>query len=320
MSNLVSSLNFRRLAIGLAAAIVACAFAGGCTSVPAGPVQHRFLAGDFWKKKIWYVNEARPGENWSVDLPSNPMDLQLVGKNQVMVSLNNNGYSILDLNTRKLVKHHNPKEIAGSVAARRLADGRTIVGANKNGKWTLVELDAAGAYVREWAFPTLGSFRGIRPTPQGTWLISENNGVAEVTLADGVADDKRILRQFKLPRSRNAYMGLRLADGRTLVGGGYAAGLFEYGADGKLTREMVATQPQGMLNYFYAAVQVLKNGHIVVSNWTGHGEKDYHPGWKIIEFDQTGKAVWHWYETAPDAGTINDFIILDGLDTGKFNE
>ena len=317
MSTFLSFVNFRRLA----AATVLGAFAIGCAglSVTAAPIQHRFVASDFWKKKLWYVNQAKPEENWSADLPSIPMELQLIGGNRLLISFMSNGYGIFDLGTRKLVEHHHPQTIAGSVSAWRLANGHTMAGVNRNKAVILVELDAANALVREWTIPAITYLRMIRPTPQGTWLLAENNGVTEVTLADGVAADKRMVRQFMLPRPRNAYMGARLEDGRTLVGGGYAAGLFEYGADGKLARELVAQQPQGMSNYFYGSIQALPNGHIAVANWTGHSAKDYRPGWKIIEFDQDGKTVWHWFADAKDVGTINNVIILDDLDTAKLN-
>ena len=286
---------------------------------PGSPIQHRFIACDFWKKTLWYVNEAKPEEDWQAALPGIPMELQLIGNNRLLISFMGNGYGVFDLTTHKLVEHHNPKEIAGSVAAWRLVDGSTMVGANKNGKLTLIKLDATGAFVREWVFPSITYLRMIRPTPQGTWLLAENSSVAEVTLADDVAADKRILRRFMLPRPRNSYMGVRQPDGTTLVGGGYAAGLFQFGADGRFLREIVAQQPKGMSNYFYGGVQVLKNGHIVVANWTGHSAKDYRPGWKIIEFDEAGNAVWHWFEHTPAAGTINNVIILDDLNTQKLN-
>lgn len=316
-----SAFYLRRLTATVAATTVMCAAAiGHASDTPASaPVQHRFVASDFWKKKLWHVNQAKPSDNWSADLPGTPMDLQLIGGNRLLISCTGNGYGIFDLGTRKLIEWHNPKTIAGSVSAWRLADGHTMVGVNRATGVVLVGLDATGVAVREWSIPVIRNLRMIRPTPQGTWLLAENDSVAEVTLADGVAADKRIVRRFMLPRPRNSYMGVRLADGRTLVGGGYAAGLFEYGSDGKLTRELVAPQPQGMSNYFYGSVQVLKNSHIAVANWTGHNAQDYRPGWKALEFDPDGKVVWHWFEDAADVGTINNVIILDDLDTNKLN-
>ncbi len=311
------SFRIAAMAVPLLAALSVC---GATTSGPQKePIRHRFIACDFWKKMIWYVDQANPAANWQADLPAIPMELQLVGKNRVLISFMTNGYGLLDLTTHKLVERHNPKEIAGSISAWRLANGHTMVGVNRGKGVALVELDTDGTFKREWVIPSLHYLRMIRPTPQGTWLLAENDSLAEVTVADGVADDKRVLRRFMLPRPRNAYMGVRLENGNTLVGGGYAAGLFEYGADGKLVRELVAAQPTGLSNYFYGGIQVLKNGHIIVANWTGHNEKDYRPGWKILEFDPDGKVVWHWFEHTPEAGTINNVIILDDLDTGKLN-
>lgn len=318
MKIMMKSVRIASMAVALSVTSITPARAADLSPQP-GPIQHRFLACDFWKKTLWYVDQTSPGKNWQAPLPATPMELQLVGGNRVLISFNGSGYGILDLATHKLVEHHNPKGIAGSVSAWRLADGRTMVGVNRGKGVAIVEVDAAGAVAREWAFPSLYYLRMIRPTPQGTWLLAENDSVAEVTLADDAAADKRILRRFILPRPRNAYMGIRMANGNTVVGGGYSAGLFEYGTDGKLVRERVAPQPKGLSNYFYGGVQVLDNGHIVVANWTGHSKADYRPGWKIIEFDKDGNVVWHWFEHTPEAGTINNAIILDDLDTRKLN-
>ena len=44
-----------------------------------------------------------------------------------------------------------------------------------------------------------------------------------------------------------------------------------------------------------------RNGNGLLANWTGQSGRDFIPGWKLIEFDMSGKAVWHW--NAPWAGT-----------------
>ncbi|MEN9362243.1 MAG: hypothetical protein RL095_3778 [Verrucomicrobiota bacterium] len=278
---------------------------GACAS-SGSPIQHRFVACDFWKKKLWHVDEARPENNWSAQVPRIPMEVQLLPGDQLLISFNDDGYGVFDLKSRKLVKHH---RLPGTSGAWGLPGGHTLVGLNRGKSIVLAEVDAAGKTVKETAIPGLHYLRMIRPTAQGTWLLAWNNGVAEVDLK--LAPEKCVIRNFPLPRPRNAYMGIRLADGRTLVGGGYAAGLFEYGADGKFTRELVAPQPPGLSNYFYGGVQELASGRIAVANWTGHDARDFKPGWKLIEFDAAGRVVWHWLPADPEVGTINNFVILE---------
>ena len=77
-------------------------------------------------------------------------------------------------------------------------------------------------------------------------------------------------------------------------------------------------QPEGLNNYFYAGFQILKNGNLVMSNWTGHGVKDFKPGWKLAELDKDRNVVWTWNEAF--GGTVNQVIVLDGLDTGVLHD
>jgi hypothetical protein len=64
---------------------------------------------------------------------------------------------------------------------------------------------------------------------------------------------------------------------------------------------------------------MLKNGHIVQANWTGHGSKDSAKGVQIVEFDAEGKIVWQWHD-AEMAGTIHGLIVLDDLDPKVLND
>ncbi len=286
-------------------------------------IKHKFLAVDFWKGKIHFVDQNDPSKNWSEPWGGGLRDLQLIGNNQLLVS-EHNGWKIYDLLTRKMISQIKLDGISGISTLRRLPDGRTFIGTNQkiDGKEgvTICELDAANNLVRKVTFPQFRWLRLMRPTLAGTWLLTEWDGAVEVTIADNIADDKRVLNQFKLPRPRNAYMALRKPDGNTLVAGGYAAGLFEYTPDGKLLRELVAKQPEGMQNHFYAALQIMPNGHVIQANWNGHSDKDYKPGWKLIEFDQDGKVVWTWNEPPEKIGTINGLLVLDGIDTSVYND
>jgi hypothetical protein len=64
---------------------------------------------------------------------------------------------------------------------------------------------------------------------------------------------------------------------------------------------------------------VLKNGDIVVCNWTGHGAKDGEKGAQILQFDPSGKVVWKWHDPVR-AGSIHGVIIMDDLDPTVLND
>lgn len=305
----------------LSAALIALASAGLAEEPTA--IRHKFLVADFWKAKIHYVDENDPSKNWSEPWGGGLRDIQLIGNNQLLVS-ESTGWKVYDLVTRKKISEVKLDGISGIVTLRRLPDGRTFAGCNCkiDGKNTVAiyELGPTNNLVRRTCFPQFGWLRLMRRTPAGTWLLTESKGAVEVTLDDGIADDKRVLNQFKLPRPRNAYMALRKPDGNVLVAGGYAVGLFEYKPDGTFIREFAAKQPEGMTNHFYAAFQILPNRHVIQSNWNGHGAGDYKPGWKLIEFDQDGKVVWTWHEPPEKVGTIVGLLVLDGIDTTVLND
>jgi hypothetical protein len=113
-------------------------------------------------------------------------------------------------------------------------------------------------------------------------------------------------------------MALYAPNGTLLLSGGYSKGLYTFDADGKLLKDTVVKQPEGLNNYFYAGFQILKSGNIVLSNWTGHSEKDFKPGLKVVELDKDHNVVWSWNEAF--GGTVNNVLVLDGLDASVLND
>jgi hypothetical protein len=59
--------------------------------------------------------------------------------------------------------------------------------------------------------------------------------------------------------------------------GGYSKGLYTFSADGALLKDTVVQQPEGLHNYFYGGFQLLKNGHLVLANWTATTRKILSP-------------------------------------------
>ena len=292
------------IVLGLAAGFVASAGA-------AETIGHRFLALDFWHGKLYHVDQLDPARNWELPTGGGVKDMQLVGQGRLMISAGD-GYVVYDL-----AKESRRVAQPGTVrnGHRPPPSGRLdVAGPNSKKGVTIFAVSPSGQIVRRVSVPGLKTLRMMRFTAEGTLLLTELEGASEITLDASTPAEKRIVRQFKLPRPRNAYMALQSADGSYWVAGGYAHALYQYRADGRLLRSFEADQPPGFSNWFYAGFQMLKNGHVVQANWTGHSEKDFKEGWKVVEFDRGGKVVWHWHVPREQAGTINGLIVLDDLD------
>ncbi len=279
-------------------------------------IKHRFIVSDFMHSSLHYVDQTDASKNWTLKLPEVAFDMQLVGGNRLLVN-RSKGYDVYDLATRVKTDEFRSEAIRDTVrSVRRTADGRTYCGTQAG---PVYAFDARGALTTVYEMPKAVKYvRLIRFAPKGTLLLAAEDGAYEVSLEEGLEPEKRLIRTFPLPRPRNAYMALYAPGGRLLLSGGYSKGLYTFSADGALLKDTVVQQPEGLHNYFYGGFQLLKNGHLVLANWTGHNEKDFKPGWKAIELDQDHNVVWTWNESY--GGTVNQLLVVDGLDTERFHD
>ena len=278
-------------------------------------IKHRFLVGDFMHSSVHYVDQTDAAKNWTLKLPEIAFDLQLIGGNKLLCN-RSKGYDVYDMTTRQKVDSFESEAVRDVRSVRRQADGRTFMGSQDG---TVYEFDAQRKLTATYEMPKAAKYvRMMRFTPKGTLLLAAEDGAYEVSLEKGLEAEKRLVRKFALPRERNSFMALYAPDGKLLLSGGYSKGLFTFDAEGKLVKDTVLKQPEGLNNYFYAGFQILKNGHIVLANWTGHNEGDFKPGWKLAELDKDHNVVWTWNEDF--GGTVNQVLVVDGLDTGVLND
>lgn len=285
--------------------------AGNWDRANGAEIKHRFLAVDESRHQLVYVDQFDSSKDWTLKLPIKHRDIQLVGDNVLLLS-SLEGFHEYDLRDRRMVKE--VKGYPGTVSARRLPDGRTILVCNAPGV-TLFELSAEGKELRKSTFD-VPTTRVVRMTPQGTILFGSANRVFEGDL------DGKILKEHTLPERVWAYQTVRLPSGNLLACGGYDPRMFELDGQGKVVKTIGAVEPgqaKALGLHLFAGFQILKNGHMVVSNWSGHGPKDSEKGVQILEFDTESKVVWKWHD--PDqAGSIDGLIVLDELDTGVLND
>ena len=300
----------RKPAIVLTAVCVIAAVGCG-QQLRAAEIRHRFLAVDESRGQLVYVDQTDASKNWTLELPVKHRDLQLVGANRVLLSTPD-GYREYDLADRQLVKE--VKGHPGGMSARRMRDGRTILACNARGV-TVYEFDARDQVLRQANFQ-VASTRVVRLTPRGTLLFGSGNQVFEGDLAG------KLLHTFSLPEGAWAYQSLQLPSGHWLVAGGYHTQMYELDAEGKVVRTVggqPAEEAKSLGLHLFAGFQVLKNGDIVVANWTGHGAQDSSKGVQIVQYNSTGQLVWKWHDPVR-AGSINGVIVFDDLDPAVLND
>lgn len=268
----------------------------------------QFLLRDEGLSQLSFVNLADTTANWQVPVPKG-RDIQPVGNGRVLIGTEN-GYEEREIASGKKVA-----ELAafpGTIAARRLRNGNTIlIGLNWQGKEgiVLVEVDDKGAIRRTIVYTGFAYARLVRETPKGTFLITSNDIVFE-----GNASGTVIWKASTTGREKpHAWQAVRLANGQTVLSGGYTGDLHVFAPDGSVVKKI--TGPEEVKPNFFAGMQVLANGNYVVTNWQGHGAGRGANGTQLLEYSPDGKLVWSWKQHPEKFSSLQGVVVLDGLDT-----
>ncbi len=102
---------------------------------------------------------------------------------------------------------------------------------------------------------------------------------------------------------------------------GFRTSIAEIDQNGKIIKEIGGKDhplAQKHNFHFFAGMQVLKNGNIVITNWSGHGKDDSEKGTQLLEFNNKNEIVWSW-KNAKITGSPYHVIITDNLDLNKLN-
>jgi hypothetical protein len=286
-------------------------------------IKHRFIVADYAHCSVQYIDQFDTEKNWSFKIEEILYDMQLDGTNRLICN-RTKGYDVYDLTTHKLIEsvlYPDIKDIVRSFCLR--ADGHVFLATQAGPVYEYDqkrELAAIHQMPKEFRV-----VRCMRLTPEGTALIASINGVYEVSLEHGLDAEKRLIRCYPIPpegrkivkdpthpnpglQGRNPFMGQIAPDGNVVISGGYARKLFVFTREGKLLREASMPQPPGGVDHYYSGFQILPNGNVVLSNWTGYAEKDQRHGLKLTEFGKDLQPVWTWDD--PAVGTINHVIVF----------
>ena len=281
-----------------------------CSVIGAAPIKHKFVVLDEGAGNLLYVNEFDSTGNWSVPIgKGSPRDMQLIGKNRVLIG-HGGGYLEFDLANGKILK--TSASFSGTTSARRQANGHTLItGVNLNGSTGVVVLDVDSLDVVKSKIVYPGDYvRLMRQTSTGTFLFGRDTMIQEGN-STGTFFWKAVVPSFS-----HAWMALREPSGNTLISAGYGAFMVEVDKSGTVVRKFgdKTLVPTAVHPYFYAMFQLLKNGDVVVANWQGHGTGHGASGVQILEFDPTGAIVWQW-SRADLISSVQGVLIIDSLNT-----
>jgi hypothetical protein len=278
-------------------------------------VRHEFLAIDEGLAQLLHVDESDPSKDWIVPI-GHPQarDMQLIGAGRVLIG-HHHGWSEFEIETGRVLSGFSSFE--GVTAVRRQPDGNTILaGVDIAGATGVVilELDKKNTEIHRAVYP--GDYvRLIRQTGQGTFLMSCND---RIRVGDRHGN---YLREYPVDGFYHAWKALRLPNGNLIISAGYGAFMVELDPAGEIVRKFGGKdQMSPEVNpFFYAMFQLLPDGHIVLANWQGHGDKLGHSGVQLLEFDAAGEVVWSWSDSSR-ISSLQGVLVLDGLDCGLLHD
>ncbi|HUU93251.1 MAG TPA: hypothetical protein VM238_18810 [Phycisphaerae bacterium] len=188
-------------------------------------------------------------------------------------------------------------------ACQPLPDGKVMIA--ESGPMRIIEVDRAGAITREVKLTTTctrahGQMRRARKLANGNYLVGQYSE-AVVREYDGGG---KIVREIP---HKNAFGGIRLPNGNTLLSTGDAHRIVEIDKDGNVVWEIKENDLPGNPLRFIAGMQRLPNGNTVVCNWGGHGHVGEQP--QIFEVTPDKKVVGVIYDYG-QFGTISGVSIV----------
>lgn len=267
-----------------------------------GEIKHRFVATDESGNQLIYVDQFDSSNDWSIELKGN-RDVHVTEKGTILATVPE-GYNEYDLKSGKLIKEVKAGKRIFSML--RLDNGHTILASQNE----IFELDANDTQVKTYPAKPGNFFRILRMSKKGNFLYT-----GSATTVKELSPDGKTVRELEVskitPKCKKPYLIEELEDGQFLVSAGYGGEVHLVDKNWKLVKTYgVKGKGKGFDIHFASDVQRLKNGNIVLLNWTGHRRKDSENAPQAIEFDKDGKVVWTWHD-AKRAGSLHGIVVLE---------
>ncbi len=285
---------------------------------PSGqePVR-RYVLSDESRGRVHYYDSTDPSKCFWVDAEKTTWDIQPVGERAPgklgrYRYMCRNGFKVVDMDTRRHVDEFRHPSLAGICSASELPDGGFIACVNQKKQILVRRFSRDRKLVCTYTFNGIHNCRTMQRLENGDIVFAHETGYTHARLPQVDHDAPGIfVRTAKMPHSRNMYHALPTLDGKGYwTGAGYAAEVVRFDLAGKPEKIWSAPAKNGLKGYFFGEVKETTDGHIVVSNWTGHGPNDSRRGWQLIEFDSAGKVAWTLHN--PEVyGSVHGFVALE---------
>jgi len=175
-------------------------------------------------------------------------------------------------------------------ACQPLPDGKVMIA--ESGPMRIIEVDRDGKITKVVQLSTKckrahGQMRQARKLANGHYLVGQyaDAVVREYDTAGKIVRD--------IPQ-KNAFGGIRLPNGNTLLSTGDAHRIVEVDKDAKVVWEIKENDLPGNPLRFLTGMQRLPNGNTVVCNWGGHGHVGQQP--QIFEVTRDKQVVGVIYD------------------------
>jgi outer membrane protein assembly factor BamB len=209
--------------------------------------------------------DAARKPRWQFDVPTYPVDAQIVGPGRVLVT-EFHGQRVSERDFKGEVKWQ--QQVPGNpISAQRLANGNTFVVMQNS----LHEYNRKGEEVFNHQLPFI--FRA-RKAKNGDIIYLTNSG--QLVRLDGKT--KQQLKSFQVGNPVNLFGGIEiLANGHVVVPQFQTKQIVEYDANGKQVGNAIQVQE------YPTSVARLPNGHTLVASMNNQ---------QVAEYDRTGRQVW----------------------------
>ncbi|MDO5318575.1 MAG: hypothetical protein Q4G65_08125 [bacterium] len=297
--------------------VLMAALTVGAWAASAEQARRVLVLADESRAQLHYYDTSDSSKCFAIPGEKPMWDLKRVGANRYR-AVCRKGFKIYDLATRKVVDEFRHDSLDEVTAVCDMPDGGFIASVNptrKSPEYGKVVLLRRFSKARELIATYRGEgffyARSLQWDRDGkTLLLSWEKGFARLALPES-GNVCKVIDDFRQPKGRNLFDVMPALGGTGYVAGcGYGGGLVWFGADGKALRSAFVPEGNGKKSLFYAQTKELKNGHVVLAHWTGHGAKDSYQGWQAVEFDAEGKVVWHLDD--PDrCGSVSGIDVLE---------
>ena len=274
---------------------------------------HRLLVGGAGTARIALVDPDGKLD-WSLRVTDDCYDASLTPDGHILYAYTRGAKMVTRTGEPIWQYRSSDAPVGGEIhSAQALTNGNVVV-AKSGQPPRILEIDRQGRIVVEVVVKTAitnphAMFRHVRKTPAGTYLYGLMSATADGENKKLYEVDRtgKLLRTFSV--AVQAFAGIRLPDGHTLVSGGEGHEIIEFDQDAKEVWKIAEHDLPDRPLSCVSGLQRLPNGNTVFVNWQAGG-RDVPRVPQITEVTRDKRIVWE-YTNFAQFNMLSTVQILD---------